>query len=220
MMHQEVRQSKFKRIIHDVFVFPFYILTHPFKGYEDFKFEKKGQMYVSVIYLVLMVLSAVLTATARGFLVRDPWDETFNLGRTALLIIAPIILFTVGNWSITTLFDGKGKLKEIFMVLMYGLIPYIWLSIPATLLSNFLVNDEVALYYSLLTVGTVLAAYMVFMGLLVTHEFGLLKTILTLLATLVAIAVIIFIGVLILTIFQQLYVFLKAIYEELTLRMR
>ena len=220
MMQHEVEQSKFKKIIHDIFVFPFYILTHPIKGYEDFKLEKKGEMYVAIFYVFMMILSAVLTATARGFLVRDPWDETFNLGRTTLLVLAPIILFTIGNWSITTLFDGKGKIKEIFMVLMYGLIPYIWVSIPATLLSNFLVSDEVALYLSLFSVGTFLSAYMIFMGLLVTHEFGLLKTILTILATLIAVAVIIFIGVLILTIFQQLFVFLKALYEEITLRMR
>ena len=209
-----------KTFLQDAFVFPFYILLHPIKGFEEFKYEKKGKLYIAFFYLFMMILSSVMVETMSGFLIRPAWAETFNLGRTALLVIVPVFLVAIGNWSITTLFDGKGSVKEIFMVVMYGLIPYIWISIPMTLISNFLIRDEVQFYFALISIGGFLAGYKIFMGLLVIHEYTLLKTILTVISTIIAVAIIIFIGLLLLTIFQQVYAFIKAIYDELILRMR
>ncbi|HPX71576.1 MAG TPA: YIP1 family protein [Acholeplasmataceae bacterium] len=219
-MNLENAQTKIKTFFNDTFKFPFYILLHPIKGFEEFKREKKGKLYVALFYLFMMIMSVVVTETMIGFLIKSPWSETFNLGRTALLVIVPIILATIGNWSVTTLLDGKGKMKEIFMTIMYGLIPYIWISIPITLISNFLIREELQLYYAIIAIGAFLSGYKIFMGLLVVHEYTLFKTILTILFTLVAIAVMIFIGLLLLTIFQQVYGFLKSIYEEIILRVR
>ena len=42
-----------------------------------------------------------------------------------------------------------------------------------------------------------------FMGLLVIHEYGLLKTVLTVVFTIIAIAIIVFIGILMMTLVQQ-----------------
>lgn len=212
-------KSKIKQFFHDAFVFPMYILTHPIKGYEEFKTEKKARPYIAVFYALMMIVSSIVTATMSGFLVKPPTTETFNLGKTILLVLVPILIVAVGNWSITSLFNGKGKLYEILMVICYGLIPYIWLSIPATLVSNYLISEEVAFFTAIISLGVILSAFMIFMGLLVIHEYGLAKTIVTIIFTVVAIAVIIFIGILILTLFQQIYSFLDSVIREVILRL-
>ena len=45
-------------------------------------------------------------------------------------VILLLGLFTVGNWSVTTLMEGKGNFKEIVMVTGLCIIPthYYWLS--------------------------------------------------------------------------------------------
>lgn len=219
-MNKEMLLTKTKQFFHDAFVFPFYIIFHPIKGFDEFKTDKKGKMYIAIIYVLLMVLAVVMSITMAGFLITPPSAGTFNIFRTTLLVIVPVILAAVGNWSITTLFDGKGSLKEIFMVIGYGLIPYVWISIPATILSNFLVRNEIQFYYAIVSLASVFAGYKIFMGLLVIHEYGLLKTIITILITAVAAGVMIFIGVLLATIFQQVYGFIKALYDELVMRTR
>jgi hypothetical protein len=213
-------KNTIKTFFHDIFKFPFYILLHPIKGFEDLKVEKKGKLYVAFFYLFMMIMSVVVTETMIGFLIKSPWSDTFNLGRTALLVIVPIALATIGNWTVTTLLDGKGNMKEIFMVIMYGLIPYIWISIPITLISNFLIREEIQFYYAIMSIGVFLSGYKIFMGLLVIHEYSLIKTILTVIFTAVAVAIMIFIGLLLVTIFQQVYGFLKSLYDELVLRVR
>lgn len=213
-------KSLLKTFIHDMFIFPLRILTHPIKGFEELKYEKKGKVYVAIIYVILMILSMILAQTSSGFFINPFPDQQVNLIKTSALVVFPIILVAVANWSVTSLMDGKGKVKEVLMVICYGIIPYIWFSIPLTIISNFLILEEIIFFNAFVTLSLIISGYKLFMGLLVIHEFGLIKTILTVLFTIVAIGIIIFIGILIITLFQQVFGFIRAVYKEFLLRIR
>lgn len=212
-------QDIFQNLIQDYVKFPLYIFSHPFKGYDDFKMEKKGKLSVAIVYLMLLVIANAVSVTSSGFLVSAPYIENFSIVRTFFLVVVPVILITIGNWSITSLFEGKGKMIEIFKVICYALIPLVWIGIPMTILSNFLIQEELAIYTAMNAISVFFVGYMALFGLLVIHEYGLLKTIMTLAFTAVAVALIIFIGLLILTLFQQLYGFIIQVYEELIMRL-
>ncbi|VEU82198.1 Yip1 family protein [Acholeplasma hippikon] len=207
-----------KHVWEDYFKFPIYILTHPFQGFDDFKLEKKGKYHVAITYILLLVISTALQVTRSGFLIRESYVENFSIIKTFFLITVPIALIAIGNWSITSLFEGKGTLGEIFKVLGYAVIPLVWFGIPLTFISGQLIQEELAIYATLSTIGVVLTGYMGFFGLLVIHEYGLAKTIVTLIATILAVAVIIFVGILILTLFQQIWGFIQQVYEEFIMR--
>lgn len=211
-------KSKIKTVFNDLFKFPLYILTHPIKGYEEFKYEKKGKTYVAVLYLILMILAVTVAELKTGFLINPIKDQNFNILRTALLVVVPVVLATVGNWSVTSLLDGKGKMLDIFKVITYSLAPYIWFIIPLTFVSNYLILNEVSFYIAFVGIGLFLTGYMLFMGLLVIHEYGLAKTILTIIFTIVAIAIIVFIGILFFTLIQQFTSFVESVYKEFILR--
>lgn len=207
-----------KNIFEDFIKFPLYIITHPFQGFDDFKFEKKGKYHVAIIYLLLLVISTALQVTRSGFLISEPYVEDFSIIKTFFLITVPVVLIAIGNWSITSLFDGKGNMGEIFKVICYAIIPLVWFGIPLTFISGSLIQEELAIYTTLSTISVVLTGYMGFFGLLVIHEYGLAKTIITIIATIIAIAVIIFVGLLILTLFQQVFGFLQQVYDEFIMR--
>ncbi|VEU79775.1 YIP1 family protein [Haploplasma axanthum] len=211
-------KDKAKIFFNDIIIFPLYILTHPIKGFDELKTEKKGKMYVAVFYLIMMIMALTYSETSTGFLMNPLNKNEFNLGKTILLVVLPVLLAVVGNWSVTSLLDGKGKMTEIFMIICYGLIPYIWFSIPLTFFSKFITTEEIAFYNAFVGISVFLSGYMIFMGLLVIHEYGLAKTILTIIFTIVAIAIIVFIGILFLTLIQQVYGFLESVYREFILR--
>lgn len=208
----------FNRLLEDYIKFPLYILTHPFKGFEDFKIEKKGKFEVAIVYILLLVFTNALSVTSSGFLVSAPYVNDFSIVKTFFLIVVPILLITIGNWSITSLFEGKGNMSEIFKVISYAIIPLVWIGIPMTIVSNFLIQEELAIYVAMNGIAVFFVGYMAIFGLLVIHEYGLLKTVVTIAFTAVAVAVIIFIGLLILTLFQQLYGFVVQVYEEFIMR--
>lgn len=208
----------FNTLIKDLFKTPFYVLTHPIKGFEMFKTEENPKKYVLITYLFLMCLVQVISYNGQGFLVNSNNPQKFNAIKIILFVLIPVALVTIGNWAFTTLFDGKGSVNEIFSVICYSLIPYIWISIPNLLYSNFLIIEELGFYQAFNYLGIILLGYMAFFGLLVIHEYGLLRSIISLVFTVVAIGIMIFVTFLILTIFQELYSLVISIYREFVMR--
>ncbi len=198
--------------------FPVYIMLHPLKGFEQFKREKRGSMKVSIVFILTLVVLNILSFQYSGFEVNDNDIRDLNSIAEIIYIIAPVVLITLSNWAVTTLADGKGKMKDIFMMISYSLFPLIWATGIGLILSNFLTGDEIAFYTLTLSVGSFLMGYMVFFGMISIHEYGLIKCILTILGTLLAASIIIFVLLLSYDLFQRMYGFLYTVYREITLR--
>lgn len=198
--------------------FPAYILAHPLKGFYEFKVEKRAKVHVAVTFMVLLVILNILSFQFSGFEVNENELKDLNSIAEILYIVAPIILITVANWAVTTLFDGKGRMKEIFLMIGYSLFPLIWATALGIVLSNVLTGDEIAFHGLTLTIGAVLMFYMVFVGMISIHEYGLGKNVITIIVTIIAAAIIIFVLILAFDLFQKMYGFLYTLYEEITLR--
>lgn len=211
-------KTKLKKIFHEYVRFPAYILFHPFDGYEELKRYKKGKISVAIVFMVLFAYFQIFSFTNLGFLVNNNNPLDLNSLEEIFSVGLIIFLFTVGNWSITTLMEGKGSYKEIFMVSGYALFPLIIIGFPSVILSNFLTLDEMAFYNLLMSLAYISTGWMLFMGILNIHEYGLFKTILTFLATFVSIAVMIFVGLLFFDLIQQIIAFIASIIDEINLR--
>ena len=61
-------------------------------------------------------------------------------------ILVPWFTFTLSNWAVSTILDGEGKFKEIFVGSAFALVPYIILMVPISLLSRWLSLDESGIY--------------------------------------------------------------------------
>lgn len=207
-----------KFIVDDCIKLPAYILAHPLKGFDEFKRYKRGKMSVALIFMVLTILINILKFQFNGFIVNKNDIKDLNSIAQIAYVAGLVAVITVGNWSITTLFDGKGTMKEIFMMICYCLYPFIWANAAGMILSNVLTQDEMALYTLVIGIGVVLALYMFFFGIISIHEYGLGRCLLTILFTLVAALVILFACLLFFDLFQRMYGFVYIIYREITLR--
>lgn len=207
-----------KKFFNDYVKFPTYILTHPFKGYNLFKEEKQAKMKVAITFLIIIALLNILNYRYLGFIINNNNPQSFNSLMIIVYAIVPVILLSVANWSVTTLMDGKGKMKEIFMMLCYSYFPVIISGILTLILSQFVVEDEVQFLNLLNGIGYFLMVYMVFMGLISIHEYGLFKTIATVIVTAVAACIILFVCLLIFDLSQQIYGFVYSLYLEVKTR--
>lgn len=207
-----------KFILDECIKFPLYILSHPLKGFEEFKRYKRGKMSVALIFLILTIFINILKFQYDGFLVNNNDIKDLNSVSQIAYVLGAVLVITVANWSVTTLFDGKGTMKEIFMMICYCLYPFIWANGLGILLSNILTEDEMAVYTLVIALGVALLLYMFFFGIISIHEYGLVKCLLTILFTVVAALVVIFACLLFFDLFQRMYGFVYTIYEEITLR--
>ena len=198
--------------------FPKYILIHPLKGWEEFKRYGKGKMSVAITFVVLAVIVNIMKFQYSGFIVNDISIRDMKSLAQVFYIVGAVGIITIANWSVTTLFDGKGNMKYIFMMICYCLFPYIVCNILGMILSNVLTTEEIAIYTLVIALGVAFMIFMFFFGIISIHEYGLAQCLLTILFTIVAALIILFVGILLFDLFQKVYGFLYQIYQEITLR--
>lgn len=210
--------KKVKTFYEDTVKYPLYLMTHPIKGFYEFKKDSRTKNYVAWYFLLLMCLVTMLEYLSNGFIINRNDPNRFNAYLTILIVSGPIFLATVGNWSATALMDGKGKMNDIFKMVCYSLFPMIVISIPLIIISNYITLEEVNFLNMIGILATFLTGYMIFFGLMGIHEYGVIKTLLIIIATILAVGIIVFICLLFLTLIQQFISFILAIYKEIVFR--
>lgn len=208
----------FKAFFANFVKMPLRIITHPVQGYMEFKEDKKGKLSVAAGMVLIYALLNIIAYNANGIIINANDPTKFNSIRILVYTVMPLIILAVANWSITTLMDGKGTMKQIFTMGGYSYFPLVISQILVTVLSNVLTVDEVQMITLIKILGYVLCGFMVFMGLIVIHEYGVAKSILTIILTVVATAVILFIALLIFDLSSQIYGFLYSLYKEIVSR--
>ncbi len=207
-----------KKFYDEVFRFPGYILSHPVQGWQDFKQEKRGKMSVAITIILLYVVMRMVEYKYTGPVLNTNNPYKFNSITILVYGIMPPILLAVANWSVTTLMDGKGKMKEIFMMMCYSFFPVMVIGFLNILISNYVTEDESQFILILNIVAWAGTVYMALTGLIGIHEYGLGKMLWSVVTTIIATAIIAFIALLLFNLAEQIYAFFYSLYDELATR--
>ena len=196
----------------------FYTIFHPFDGFYEMKFRGKGSMALATALLVLYGLVSIFNTQYTGFIFNFYPLYAIETVQLFLLAVIPIVLFIVSNWSTTSLMNGSGNFRDIWMMTCYSLAPMILFNFVTTLLSNVIIKEEGAILTAFNYIGVVWFCYLIFCGLCTIHEYTASRNILTLLVTLVAAIIIIFLVVLYFTLMQTVIGFISTISAEISKR--
>jgi len=207
-----------KKTFKEEILFAFHLIFHPFDGFWDLKHEKRGSMRGAIFYLVLGLITVCYQSVGRSYIF-NPRASYASMFTTCISLLVPLVLWVVGNWCLTTLFDGEGSLKDIFIATCYSIVPLILLIIPATAITNVLTLSEATIYNMLVSVAWVWTGILLFFGTMVTHDYSLMKNIITCLGTIVAMAFIMFCGVLFSTLLVKMVNFVSGIVTEISYRL-
>jgi hypothetical protein len=175
-------------------------------------------MRAAVVFILITVLAFYYQAIGQGY-VMNPQGSFSSIFGQAISVLLPFFLFAVANWCLTTLFDGEGSLKDIIIAISYSLVPLILTVIPATIISNFVTKQESDIVSLLVTFGFIWTAMLIFLGMMVTHDYSLFKGVTTTLGTIVGMAFIMFVGILFTTLLGKIVGFISNIILEINYRM-
>lgn len=197
-----------------------HVIFHPIEGFEDMRWKKAGTMKVALIIVLFLFISMVAQRQLLGFAFNDSYVKVFNV--VPLLVRSVVYFFTwvLANWAVCTLLDGEGTIKRICIFSAYAIVPYIVAILTIVLISNFAVHDEVMWLNLIYYLGQIWSVFLMFQAMRAVHQYSFLKTIASLFMTLVAMLLILFLAVLLLSLFQQVYVFLYSLYTEIAYRIR
>lgn len=196
-----------------------YVISHPFDGFWDLTHEKRGSIAAANTLVLLTVLARLIGLQYTSFVFSAVYWENLNIFLYIASILFPLALFCVGNWGLTTLFDGKGRLSQIYMGVAYALTPYPLIQIPLTFMSNIVTRDEGAFYEVFANIALFWCAALIICAMLEIHEFTMSKTLFFMIASLFAMEVMVFILLLFFSMISQGVGYFVSIVQEIMYRM-
>lgn len=205
--------------IRDSLLYSFHVIFHPFDGFWCAQREGKGDSRAATIIIALVTIVYILSKQLTGFIFNEDAGQEFNLFSELLSIIIPVLLWCTANWSITTLMDGEGSFKDIYIATAYSLVPLILINVPMIILSRIIVQEEQRIYQALGILAVVWTGFLIFSGLMTIHQHTAAKTVITILIAIVAMAAMLFLFLLFFALIQQLINFIYMFYKEMTLRL-
>ncbi len=208
-----------RRSLKEEVLYAFHVIFHPFDGFWDLKHERRGSMKSAFVLLLFTVLAFFYKSIGTAY-VHNPSDAGYmSVVGNITAVIVPLLLWVIANWCFTTLFEGEGSMKDIFIATCYSLTPLPILMIPAVALTNVLTLDEAGIITLLNGFAFLWMGLLLVLGMMITHDYSLGKNILTCIVTVVGMAFIMFIVILFSTLISQIVGFISNIAVELSFRM-
>lgn len=197
-----------------------HILSHPTDGFDDLREQKHTLLLFTLFILLLLFTGRVAQRQLTGFLFNTNDFSALNLATEFSRTILVFLLWVICHWAVSTLFSGKAAPREIWTVSAVALTPYVaavWINV---LLSNVLLTTE-SMFMTILQGACVLwAVWILLSGLIDYQEFSFWQTIGCILLTLAAMLVVVFVLVLLFSLFQQVANFIQTVAREIMLRVQ
>ena len=200
--------------------YAFHVITHPLDGFWDLKHEKRGRNYIAVFFLVMFVITTILNQQFNNYTFNElkVFPERINIVGTFVSTALIVIIWVASNWGLTTLFDGEGSMRDVFLYTGYSMLTLVLSQIVLIPLTNILTVNEATIVTLVTVIGYGWTGILLYTGTMTTHQYTGGKTFIILLFILLGMVIIVFLSVLFFFLVQEIWNFVYTIYLELELR--
>ena len=180
-----------------------YVMFHPFDGFWDLVHEKRGSLAAAHTFVILFLVTYVLKLMYTSFQFITAPIQYINIYERWASLLLPFLILCIANWSLSTLFDGKGHFKDIYMAMAYALVPYIIIQLPLILMS----------------LSMIWCLFLAFVGLMEVHDYGPGKTLIFIVATIFGALVILFLLLVFFSLLSDAFGYFASLYREIVFRL-
>lgn len=196
-----------------------HVIFHPADGFWDLIHAKRGSYGAANFIVIMTLLTHVWKLRFTNMLFLDVQWQKINIFLEFATILLPLAIFCICNWAVTTLFDGKGHLGDVYMGTAYALTPYVLIQIPMIILSNLVTIEEGAFYVVFNNVSLFWCLLLIYMAMMMIHSYSAGKTLLFLVITLFGMLVFIFIMLLFFSMISQGVAYFVSLAKEIMFRL-
>lgn len=193
---------------------PFQLLAHP-SAFEIMKYENKGSSRMAIVMLIILIFVRIVSLSNTGFLFNPEGGQSYNYIMEGFQVLILFICVVACNWAVGTFMDGEGKIQELFIAFAYAILPYCMFTLLGVLLSNVFTLREAVLIGGIQALGIYWSLLLLFMAIMRTSGYSFLKTVLSILFTIVALIFVLFLIITMVTLVDKIFSFAKQLYEEL-----
>lgn len=194
------------------------VLTSPLNTFEKLKYYGNWKLYPSFIILLLLFMVLSIEKQYTNFKFNYNNIDDINIVLIAVAVFSVASAWSVINWAITTLMEGKGKIKEIWIATAYCLLPYIIATLLKVILSHYFIIEEAAFLGIIQFIGMAWSVLLIFGASATIHDYTFNRNIGSLILTLLGILFVVFLLVLFFGLIQHVTQFVQTIYMEYMIR--
>ena len=191
---------------------------HPFQAFHDMRTQKATSMWLAILFVIVFYVARVSQDLYGGFMYVIVDEANYNALFTLFGSVGVLLLWTVTNWGICMLNDGKGSFKEVFCMSAYSMMPMIAYSVIFTVGSHLIPATNTDTFGMIGTILTIYMALLLLIGMTVIHEYTFFKSIGMAIVTVLCMALAVFVLCSVVLLSQQFIVFIGGIINELRVR--
>lgn len=217
LFHNLKKKGK-KLIKNDKIKLLFNMPFHPFNSFDELKYKQKGSWLIAIIITVLFYIASVLNVTSTGFLYRNILLRNYNSLFTVFATIGLLLLWSICNWLVCTMFEGKGSFKDVYVSTAYCVMPWTIFLFLKVILTNLLPLATGTLISGIETVVLIYTLFMLAIALIKVHDFDFFKVLLTTIVVLFFMILVVFVILMCGILAEQFISFIAEIYDEVAYR--
>lgn len=198
--------------------YSFRFFKHPIDAFYEIKHSGKASVQSATILYLWLLIIQVLGIYVIGFTFSTVNPAYVNLSSIITRTFVPIVLWIVANYLVSTITEGEGRFKHIYICTIYSLTPYLVIALPVQLLSNVLTLNEAFVYDFALLIARTWSAILLVIMVKEIHDYTFKETVKNILVTAFGMILIILIVFILFILFNQEVDFIKSIIQELRIR--
>lgn len=170
--------------------------------------------------MAFFFLVSCLDYTSRGFIFNTNEPGSFNVFVLLATTVVFAAVFSLVNWLLSTFFEGKGSLREVWIGICYALVPMTCGLALQLLLSQFLTAEEGTFLTYITVIGAGWTLLLLVFGMQEIHQYSFGRNVVALFFTIVGILILLFLLFLMANLAIQVSDFVKTVFDELMYRIK
>lgn len=191
---------------------------HPFNCFDDLKYKNMGSLKIAITITVLFYVASVLNVIASGFLYSNTLLRNYNALYTLGGTVGLILLWSVCNWLVSSMFEGKGNFKEVYIATSYAVAPWVLFLFIKVILSHFVPLSASGIITGFSTVLLIYTFFLLCIAMMKVHEFDFFKFLLTSIVVIFFMILVLFVLFMCAILMAQFVDFIASIYDEVAHR--
>lgn len=213
-----VRKRQITLIRNESVRLAFSVPFHPFNSFADMKYKSLWNWTIAIVLSVLFYLGSTLKNIGVGFLYTYSTPENYSTWFTLIGTIGLLILWSVCNFLVCSIFDGKGSFKEIYVGTTYALVPLIVFTFVEVILKNFVPMSMNGLLSGLNVFVLLFTFFLLSIAMIYVHEYDFFKFIWTGIITIFMMVLVVFVIFMCGILLMQFGTFLTGVWDEILYR--
>lgn len=161
------------------------ILRAPFDSYYEIKLERRASLLSATVLYFIVFIVYILDTFTRAYIFKMVDLEKTNPWTLIFMFWVPLALWLIGNYFVSTINEGEGSFRKLYVTMAYSFAPYIWIT-PFIIGLTYVLSENEAFIVNLgWTVSVIWTGVMIFIQVMEVHQYSFKQALKNVLLTLI-----------------------------------